>query len=570
VILGFLGLLVANTALALGAAALARRFATGVGSLDALLFLLIRLLLLSTVVLAAGLTGTLRASVLGPVGALALAGLLIGCRPLGLRFPRIPSASPILAAFVGLVALRFGLQVFFFAPHLGDAVCYHLPKIAEWIRAGGFTHEMGLHPHVTFPAGFELVETWWVVFLRHDVLIEAAGAEFLVLAGASTIALARYLDLSPTSSLLAAAITIVSPGLHLSATSCLNDAAVAALVVATIAIAARRGPAWALIVVFGLGVGIKATYLYAMPGVAVLAWANRRGPAVPSVRRWAPFLLSAAALAVGGFWFARNLWWYGNPVFPVGSPGYEHDPVAVQAGPRLSSLVATFSDLVNWRIYDRQCALGANVDDMAGWGAGSFALGLVALLIGVRADPRLRVLGLAFLTSLASCFLLSVHDPWCLKYVFFAPAVLALAAARLAQAQPAVARMAGVCLALDFILTMLPYDLPLEDFRGLARQPWRERAMLALREPPLPAGAVGCFGGYTARAYSLYGPDFGREVVYLRPASLGELIEGMRRRQVDVLYASPVGSEQAALLDEGLRSGALRKIGKQLYRRAGD
>ncbi len=569
-ILGLFWFLAANAALALGAAALARRFATGAASLDAVLFLLIRLLLLSTVVLAAGLTGTLRASVLGPAAALVLAALLIGRCHRGLRLPELPPLNPLLAAFLGLLALRFGLQVFFFAPHLGDAVCYHLPKIAEWVRAGAFTREMGLHSHVTFPAGFELVETWWVVFLRHDVLIEAAGAEFLVLAGASTIALARYLDLSPTFSLLAAAIYVVSPGLHLSATSCLNDAAAAALVVALMAIAARRGPAWALILAFGLGVGVKATVLYAMPGVAVLVWANRRGPAPASARRGAPGVLSVLALAVGGYWFARNLAWYGNPVFPIGSPGYEHDPVAVQAGPRWSSLLATFSDLVNWRITDRQGALGANVDDMAGWGASAFALGLLSLLLGVRADPRLRALGLAFLTSLGGCFLLCVHDPWCLKYVFFAPAVLALAAARLAQAQPAAARMAGVCLAADFILTILPYDLPLDDLRGLARQPWRERAILALKEEPLPAGVVGCFGGYTARAYSLYGPDFGREVVYLRPSSLGELLEGMRRRQVDVLYASPVGYEQAAVLDEGLRSGALRKIGKQLYRRTGD
>jgi hypothetical protein len=414
VILGVFWFLVANAALALGAAALARRFATGMGSLDAVLFLLIRLLLMSIVVLAAGLTGTLKASVLGPIGAVGLAGLLVARAPLGLRLPALPPVNGFLAAFLALVALRFGLQVFFFAPHLGDAVCYHLPKIAEWVRAGAFTREMGLHSHVTFPAGFELVETWWVVFLHHDVLIEAAGAEFLVLAGTATVALARHLNLSPMFSLLAAALYVVSPGLHLSATSCLNDAAAAALVVATMAIAAWRGPVWALAVAFGLGVGVKATYLYAMPGVAVLAWANRHGPALPSARRWAPLVLSGAALAVGGFWFARNLGWYGNPVYPVGSPGYAHDPVAVQAGPRWSSLLATFSDLVNWRITDRQGPLGANVDDMAGWGAGSFALGLLSLLLGVRADPRLRALGLAFLTSLGSCFLLCVHDPWCL------------------------------------------------------------------------------------------------------------------------------------------------------------
>src|SRR5204863_2985827 len=144
--------------------------------------------------------------ILAPFAAVALALLLL--RGAHRRFPR-PAAVDMgrwLATLLGIVALRLLLQVYFFSPHMGDAVAYHLPKLGEWIRAGGFTREMGLHPHTTFPAGFELVEAWWVVFPRHDLLIEMAGVEFLALAFSATYALARWLGWGQRTSFLAATL----------------------------------------------------------------------------------------------------------------------------------------------------------------------------------------------------------------------------------------------------------------------------------------------------------------------------------------------------------------------------
>src|SRR5439155_312253 len=81
-------------------------------------------------------------------------------------------------------------------------------------------------------SGFELIETWWVVFLHHDVLIELAGVEFLLLSGAGAYALAREMGWSGKCASRAALLFIMTPGLHLQATSCLNDGPVAALITA--------------------------------------------------------------------------------------------------------------------------------------------------------------------------------------------------------------------------------------------------------------------------------------------------------------------------------------------------
>ena len=110
------------------------------------------------------------------------------------------------------------------------------------VRAGGFTREMGVDLCAPFPAGFELLEAWWVVFLRHDVLIELAGVEMLLLCAAGAYALAREVNLTERPAAWAAFLTVLTPGLYLSATACLNDIAIAALVIVTMAFVLTRAP----------------------------------------------------------------------------------------------------------------------------------------------------------------------------------------------------------------------------------------------------------------------------------------------------------------------------------------
>ncbi|HLF91966.1 MAG TPA: hypothetical protein VJB14_00760, partial [Planctomycetota bacterium] len=245
-------------------------------------------------------------------------------------------------------------------------------------------------------------------------------------------------------------------------------------------------------------------------------------------------------------------------------PGFEN-PVAVQLGPSLGSFLRNASDLADLRIIDDHAAQGANVDFIAGWGAPAFACGLLALLLGIREDARLRRLAAAFGVSLATSLLFIQNDPWCLKYVFYFPALLAVATARLAAASRAFGAIAACALAFSFLGTMLPYDLPAQDFRKLARQGWRERSALALTGDKVEGESVGCFAGYAGTAYLLYGTDFSRRVVYLRPKDDRELMEGMRREGLRLLYAAPASALQAQIVEEALRDGRLKALGGRLY-----
>jgi hypothetical protein len=565
VILGAFWTLIANAASLLGAWALLRKVRTGRTSTDLVLFLLLRLLLISGVVMAAGLIGRLDRTWVGIASLLSIGGMLgLGVHK-SIPPPGRPAWGRFGAAVAAIVALRLLAQVWFFSPHLGDATAYHLPKIAEWIQHRGFTREMGLHPHVTFPAGFELIETWWVLFLRHDVLIELAGVEFLGLAFAAAYGLADRLGLSERSRFFAALSFILVPGLHLTTTSCMNDGPASALAVSTVALVLLRAPFPCILMAMGLGLGVKPTYGFALPGIALLAWLGRKDPPpAEAPRRTVAWPLAIGALAIGAFWYGRNLAWFGNPFHPLGTAGVDN-PVAVQFGPSVSSLWKNLVDLVNTRIYD-QGYLGANIDGIAGWGPVAFACGVPALVLALRSSPELRRLTGCLLVSLATSLLFSKNDPWHLKYVFYFPVVLTLAAAWLAERNLVFARISWLAAGFCFAATVLPYDLPWKDFTVLARQSWTERSALALLKSSVEEKEIGCFGGYTAHAYLLYGPDFSRKVIYLRASSADELLRRMRESNLRQLFASPSSSLQSSVLSEAVLSGRLRPSSPSIYR----
>jgi len=560
---------VANLAVLFAAHAIVRNLNIAVLCNRVLAFWLLRLFLISLLMLVLGVAHCLNRWVIGVLAAIGVGMMLRRGDHRHIRMPQLTSWDIRLTVVACVVGARLLLQVLFFSPHLGDALAYHLPKIPQWVQEGGFTLEMGIHPHVSFPAGFELLETWWVIFLHHDALVEMAGVEFVVLAFLATYSIARHLQASPNTCFFSGLIYALTPGFHLSATSCLNDAAVAALVIATFAAAIWSFGLPLLLVVMSLGVGTKATYAYALPGaLAIWCYYRRRGLQQPGSLSMQESLLSIASIPLAAFWYLRNLVWFGNPVYPVGSNRYSTEPVAVQLGPRLSSLTGNLWDLITKRIYDNQCAYGANVDNISGWGPVAFSCGIIATIaLCVQSKPY-RALTLAMLISLASVFLLSVHDPWSLKYCLFFPTLLAVSVGNLSERSKPILVVACLAVLLSFLGTFLPYDLPKRDFLDLKSQPLSLRSAMPrdLRTALAGEERVGCFGGPEARPYCLYAPDFSRRVLYLRADSASQLLEAMKNAHIRYVYAVPYGIRQRTTLEGCVRRGRLHQVSDSLYR----
>jgi hypothetical protein len=544
-ILGLFWLVVANAASFIGARVLVQRVRSDVNHIRVLLFLLFRFALISGLILLAGMTGCLSSTRLGLACAGALALMLAFGRPERLDRPCLDGISPVVLGLFGIVAFRLLLQVWVFPPYDYDAISYHLPKIAEWVRAERFTREMGIDTHVPFPAGFELIETWWVVFLHHDVLIELAGVEFLVLAGAATFSLARQVGLNPQWSLMASLFFILTPGLHLCATACLNDCPTAAIYLSAAALVVARSPVGLLLLPLGLGIGIKPTFGYAIPGLLVL-WVMMRGqPAGVPDRKRLPCVLGATGLLIGSFWYVRNAVWFGSPIYPVGTAGLvgRNGILKIQFGPSLTSALRSLRDLVDSRIYDGAYYHTALLRGNSGWGSLAVACGLVSLLVGLRESGLLRKVTASFAISTVCVLALVNYDPWCFRFVYFFPAVLCIAVARLAERSRGVQIVASIGLFFVFLTTMISGEVLLnENFQSLWRQSWRDRTV-----KPFPQGwdAVEGVAYYVfepehnrGEAYALYGPGLSRRVVFLKGSTLDEVIAEMEASRVSLLYVA--------------------------------
>jgi hypothetical protein len=557
-ILRLLAMIAANAASVLGARLLSRPFLVGDPAADAVIFLVLRLLLISAVILTAGATHGLSAGVLGSLGTVAFASLLLRLRMTG---PRLPQAGSAVVGWIAggatiLFAIRLLLQVWFFAPHTEDVLSYHLPKIAEWIRAGGFTRELGVDNHATFPAGFELVETWWVVFLHHDVLIEMAGVEFLILAAAGAAALGVRLGLSLKQAYLAGFIYAMTPGLMCQATSCLNDGPVAALTVACFALLAH-GASWGpVLVAMSLGLGVKATFGYALPGILLLAYCVRREPRSRKTSRVAAFSAAAFAIPTGAFWYVRNWVTYGNPIYPIGEQA-----LPIQSQPKWSSFLGNLNSLLGDRLYDRG-PYGAFLDGISGWGGVSFACGILGTVLWMRESSGIRKLGAAFLVSLAGVLLMSKGDDWFMRFCLFFPALLSIASVRLCETCRPVLPCVVIGLLFQFVGTCLPYDLPLKKFERLASQPWRSRSSSEIFEFKASDPVVGYFATNRGPAYCLYGPDFSRQVIYLRSRTPEGLEKEIREAGLRTIYLADLEIHDERLIEDCVKRGKLRRTGK--------
>jgi hypothetical protein len=527
-------MLLANGGALLASSWILRRIGTGRAAPDLVLLLTLRYTLIAVSVLVAGLGGFLTPAGLGFPLALAFVVLLALGEHRRLPVRRIPRLGPLLAGGFAFVVARMLLQVWCFAPYVGDALSYHLPKVAEWVQQGRISSVTGADLRSTFPAGFELLEIWWTVFLHHDVLIEMAGVEFWLLGAAAVHALARWTGLSARSSAFAALIYGLTPTFAFQATACLNDGAVAALVLSTCVLIAFRLSPFLWVWIAALGTGVKPTYLFALPGFAVLAWLCRSAPSLPGPRRIL-LAVAAAGLAVGGFWYARNLALHGNPLYPMASADGRH--LNQQVGPRLGSLLENLRRIADDHLLDSQAPYGPMTKYASGWGPVPFAAGLLAALWVVRFDRGTRILALSIIVSTLCILALVVPDSWFMRFILFFPALTAVALARFSASFRPAWWVAGFALALQFLGTFVPDDFGIDQVSEIVREPWRERGLGPLVPGEPDDARVACLVPGGRKEYLLYRPDFSRRVEYLREHDLGRIESAMESQGLRVLYA---------------------------------
>ncbi|MBI1747616.1 MAG: hypothetical protein HYR55_13655 [Acidobacteria bacterium] len=285
-------------------------------------------------------------------------------------------------------------------PSNWDSIWYHLPSVVEWLKSGSLWVSSE-PPYWYHPRNAELLLAWWLLPFRSDLLASLYSFPILLWLAYSVWALSERLGLSKEWRWF---LVLALPNLGVMASVVLgtqkNDLLVAALFISALThLMARNqqagnddGRVFLSALALGLLIGTKLNGLiYGL--FILLIWLCAmafKGGSLATIRRAITYYAGGALLGV--FWFARNWFLTGTPLWVVDP----HAPSGQGQEAMASSLIAGPFSLETLRLLFMDTIQGA------GWWP---ILGLVGSIVVVCWSPlkistndRIRARGVAGLT----------------------------------------------------------------------------------------------------------------------------------------------------------------------------
>lgn len=477
------------------------------------------------------------------------------------------------AMAVAVSILRFAFLIWALPPFVWDSLTYHLTNVAHWTQAGRIELFETPVTRIYSAANYEVLATWFTLFIHHDIVVEAAGLPVYLLAAIAAYSIVRGLNRSVAGSWLAALAYIGTPALLLATTGTKNDPHVAAYYLSALALIiellrpdakSRHQKKLELLIVLmlvvSLSIGTKAYIIHLLPGLLLIAFLYWRGIqqsigsrlSLRSIRdrvlewtalkRFMILIIIALAFFLAGYWNLRNLILTGNPFYPYGVAIQSETIIGGEgktAHLSLDRLAANLLSLAE-KFWDRQAPIGPDLTNTTGWGWFSYSIGLAGLIWGVVRSRDIRILFSGFGLSLILLFLSDRPSPWNMRYALWFPAIISIAFAyfwdyMLAHNPRPLAYAAFLVMA-SFglnVLMVLNYNLISPGrFRDILSLPPLERdtAKLGINMPPEYEAALEAVPpdeplGYNVHAngfiYPLYRADFSQHLIYI-PISLND------------------------------------------------
>jgi hypothetical protein len=207
-------------------------------------------------------------------------------------------------------------------PSIGfDGSVYHYAEIAGWIANGrpGSILELSYDlPYGNYPLTDEVALTWGAGIARSWVPLSLWNPLMLVVLTLASWLTLRNLAVPPVAAVLGTVALAGAPVVMRQLNEPQTDLPTLAWLACTAALATGTGRRPTLlvpaVVAGGLAVGTKTTAAAMVAAAVVVGVVLVRGRLRPLVPWLVPAL--AAAFAVGGIWYARNLIQHGSPLWP--------------------------------------------------------------------------------------------------------------------------------------------------------------------------------------------------------------------------------------------------------------
>jgi len=229
-----------------------------------------------------------------------------------------------------------------------DVVAGHLPVAVQWLQAGSTRIMPYVSPvsiEARYPGNSELLALWLMLPVHRDFLVQLASLPGTALTACAVALAARELGARPVAGYACALLVPTLPAaLRILVGTNMEDMTLAggvAAAAAFTAVAARRPSGAALFCVglaAGLAVGTRYAGLLATPAVLALALVVvARGARAPAGIVRGVGWIAAGGLLTGAYWYLRNLWLTGDPVFPQSVPWHHVQLAETALFPYLAS-----------------------------------------------------------------------------------------------------------------------------------------------------------------------------------------------------------------------------------------
>lgn len=509
----------------------------------------------------------------------------------------IRSGTAVIKILALLVAITIIWTVFtgvLYPPVEWDSLMYHLPAVGHYMQQQSIADpplpmtaysDTGIDGSVwvnSFPKNIELFFLWATILPGSDTIVDLVELVFAFAGALAVYILARRFNVSRLWAVTAGFLYFLTPIVIAQSRSGLIDVSTNALILTVLALLYRQSGErrFEEVVVAGVAMGIvlgaKWSALLILPILLSMLigqriyWnrRDRRPVWLPVVKESASFLLPA--LLFGFYWYAKNWYLYGNPLwpFPITLFGRElfagvitQEAVLIRTFPKL--LEGMNAAQMLWVSWSERLFYGYNYDmRLGGLGPFWFILGIPATVYAVRWIVRRRDWA-GLLVFLAAGLILVFHpENWWTRFTMYIAGLGAVAFAmiRSADHRPEVTRLVDITLVIIVVYST---------FASLTTsyyQPDRIEALLAKRPELRTSASVRpeVFSqayDYIVRAtvdkpaniafssgldftYPLWGPRLRNRVYYLEANNLSSWVGKMREKRIKYLFISKNSPEQ--------------------------
>ena len=302
-----------------------------------------------------------------------------------------------------------------------DDFAYHATNVVQWV----FDERLSLgsfNDHAYWPLNTALLPLWLVLPFRTDAMAVWSATPWLLLSSVALVGIARAQRLDWSVGLMAAAMTVASPGIAwMLRTFSAADFSGPAMLLAAVAFLApanagnerARGLQWAgsrvgrVNAVFagmasGFAVGTKIPFAFAVLTLGLWILLEHSTERLEKTRRAA--LFTAGVITTGSYWYIRNWILTGNPLFP-GKLGPFDGPMTLDnSQPTLLEWMLRPPPPNAWQGFF-EAYIGS-------WSYGLAFLALIAFLYSIRTWSKRNktdVDGTVFLLSICFFVLLVTH-----------------------------------------------------------------------------------------------------------------------------------------------------------------